>query len=68
MQIYQIKDRPLRMLMDSLWCKTEMLRTLKGFTQFDWSKEILRLTSEIGEIKGGLTDYELSLWNQIKKN
>ena len=59
------------MIMDRLWCKTEVLEQLKEFTHFDWSKEITRLTAEIGQIKMGFTEYEKKLWDRIcmkKKN
>jgi len=67
MEIWQIKDRNLRMIMDSLYCKTEVLALLKTFTRADWSKEIIRLTAEIGQIKMGLDDYERGLWERIWK-
>jgi len=65
MEIWKIKDRSMRMIMDRLYCKTVMLNQLKGFTQFDWSKEILRLTREIGEIKSGFTPYEFNIWERV---
>jgi len=69
MDIWKIKDRSLRMLMDRLYCKTVMLNKLKSFTHFNWSDEIVRLTTEIGQIKMGFTDYEKNLWERIwKKN
>ena len=67
MEIWKIKDRSLRMIIDRLYCKTVMLANLKSFTFSDWSKEILRLTREVGEIKGGLTEYELGLWERVWK-
>lgn len=67
MEIWQIKDRNLRMIIDSLYCKTVVLDNMKSFTKFDWSKEILRLTAEIGQIKIGLSDYERGLWERIWK-
>ena len=69
MEIWQIKDRSLRMTIDSLYCKTVVLNSMKSFTRFDWSKEILRLTRETGEIKMGLSDHERGLWDRVwKKN
>ena len=67
MEIWQIKDRSLRMLIDRLYCKTVMLETLKPFTHADWSKEIIRLTSEIGQIKMGFTLYESDIWERVWK-
>lgn len=67
MKIADIKDRNLRMLIDSLYCKTIVLRDVKSFTKFDWSDLIKRLTREIGEIKMGLSSYERKLWNRICK-
>jgi len=67
MDICKIKDRSLRMIMDRLYCKTKVLENLKTFTHADWSKEIIRLTAEIGQIKMGFTDYEEGLWKRIMK-
>jgi len=67
MEIWEIKNRNTRMIMDSLYCKTKVLATLKNFTHADWSKEIIRLTAEIGQIKMGFTAYEEGLWKRIWK-
>ena len=67
MELHQIKDKSLWRILDRLHCKTEVLKLLKSFTQFDWSKEIVRLTREIGEIKMGLEPDELVIWNRIQK-
>lgn len=55
------------MIIDRLYCKTVALEQLKTFTHSDWSREILRLTREIGEIKAGLAPYEQKIWERVWK-
>lgn len=67
MELHQIKGRGLRGVLYRLDAKIEVLKTLKSFTRFDWSKEILRLTREIGEIKAGLDSEGMAVWNRIQR-
>jgi len=67
LKVHEVKDRNLRCILNGLWCKTEVLEQLKSFTHFDWSKDILRLTREIGDIKMGLDSEGLRTWERIEK-